>query len=1460
MTMPDTHAAQPGRTSLVMATFRRTHCIGETVRQLLDAQTRPPYEIIVVNNDPAPGAEAAVRAALPNDPRIRVTSCVTGKQGACRNLGLTLATGDYVAFVDDDDDYAPTYIAALAGALDLGLRSVRSRIQTCGMAGPDCTGTPTIAHHPLTPNTMARRDALTPTWGEPPSEDRDYWARHPVQGAIDDCLVFTCRGPQQHSPRNAAQGGSWRHRFVVQALFTRDDARALPTFVSALREQRYAHFVCELFDATADDRLARPLARIVAEDARFRVRTVDAQHVVRDRLLAMGSAAAGADARADAGTPTDARSTIHAHAREPELTWQADDVLVMLRVNERLAHAGVLTRLAHVYGEHDDIWATFGACTTEPFTASWPQASFPPATWSTRAFRAHAGVIGEYAPLTVRASLATALAVTSDAHALAPAAGATVSDDDADLPLFLAVLERAGASHVYPMADVQVIKSLTRSAYTSATARQASIARQFEIRAREVLPVLHALPDMGATAPVSESVTAPVTDPITWIGPVYDPSGYGNELRQFVLALDNLGTRAVLRAAGNHSPRFQAAAGAALRDRLDVMLAEPQGADATTIVHLPPSFLQRLPGARYMIARTMFETDGLPAAFVQRCNTMDELWVPSAFNVETFRKAGVRAHMVEMPGAIDSARFHSGHAPLVVPGVHGTVYLSTIEWKSRKGWQTLLDAWAEAFAPGDDVTLLIRASIPGHTESDSAPEIWRQIDAHLATRKRTRAQLATIVVMGRAIGDDDVPRLYATAQAYVAATSGEGWGYPYMEAMASGLPTIATRWSGNLAFMHDDNSLLCDVERLVPAIDAFVGDMPGQRWALPSARHLASLLRTVVDDPARVRTLADTAKHEMRTRWTWQHAAARVQERLAELAERRGAAQRMTHGVTQRETQGVTPTTTAAAPHVAPDTRSIPVRWEGPQFTHASLGLVNREVCAQLHAAGDIDLLVRPTQAHDFTPEPSSPLAPLWQQMRQRVTHTPRAAAVHVAHQWPPVFDAPREGAWVLMQPWEYGGLPGSWIPLIRDQVDEYWVYCSWQRSCAIDSGIPADKVHIIPLGTDPTRYRPDGPRYPLATKKRTKLLAVGGIIPRKGMDLLVSTYLKTFTAQDDVCLVIKGLSARWAYQGNPGQTDFAALPALAAAEGAAEIEFIGDTLDDDAVASLYRACDALVAPFRGEGFGLPVVEAMASGLPVIVTHAGPMFDLCDHDTAFLVPAGQSPVSQGIAGAAPGRLGFWWADPDTTVLAQHMRQVVSDPAHARAVGARARARVLERFTHAHTAAAVTARVRVLATRTPVREAAAAPFTPDAVPFPLDQPRGVVFVHAPEWHHDAWRDVVQAFLRTFSQGDDVSLVLAHDPAQGMDEAQIAADIAALREACGRTEADSPDLLLVPGDMSDTMLASLYAGADCVLVAPRDASARVRAAAMGVPVASAGDELRVVYEHAHGALVADAHFVT
>ena len=133
-------------------------------------------------------------------------------------------------------------------------------------------------------------------------------------------------------------------------------------------------------------------------------------------------------------------------------------------------------------------------------------------------------------------------------------------------------------------------------------------------------------------------------------------------------------------------------------------------------------------------------------------------------------------------------------------------------------------------------------------------------------------------------------------------------------------------------------------------------------------------------------------------------------------------------------------------------------------------------------------------------------------------------------------------------------------------------------------------------------------------TSDREYFLYVGGPAPRK-LDILVPLYLELYVQKMiDIPLVFVGKSfPMW-----PKSIELD--KALKDAVSCGAIELRGCVTDEE-LAALYRNAVALVYPSRYEGFGLPPIEAMSLGCPVITTKAGSLHEVCG-DAAYYVEVG----------------------------------------------------------------------------------------------------------------------------------------------------------------------------------------------------------------------------------------------
>ncbi|MGA2509757.1 MAG: glycosyltransferase [Candidatus Acidiferrales bacterium] len=271
--------------------------------------------------------------------------------------------------------------------------------------------------------------------------------------------------------------------------------------------------------------------------------------------------------------------------------------------------------------------------------------------------------------------------------------------------------------------------------------------------------------------------------------------------------------------------------------------------------------------ARFRVGRTTFETDRLPVGWLEACQAMDEVWVPSQFNRDVFAAEGVDEKKLKvLPEGVHTEIFRPDVQPLDIPYRRGFNFLSIFEWTQRKGPELLLRAYLTEFKADEDVALIIKTYARPDPRTEILPRLVNFVEREMGLPLE---KAPAIIVLPGFMRNEDIPRLYRVADAFVLPSRGEGWGRPYMEALASECPVIASRWSGQTDFLHDRNSYLIDCKVVPAPANIDVELYAGHCWAEPDFDQLRHLMRHVFTHREEAKRLSVQGRREMVERWDW---------------------------------------------------------------------------------------------------------------------------------------------------------------------------------------------------------------------------------------------------------------------------------------------------------------------------------------------------------------------------------------------------------------------------------------------------------------------------------------------------------------------------------------------------------------------------------------------------------------
>jgi glycosyltransferase involved in cell wall biosynthesis len=213
------------------------------------------------------------------------------------------------------------------------------------------------------------------------------------------------------------------------------------------------------------------------------------------------------------------------------------------------------------------------------------------------------------------------------------------------------------------------------------------------------------------------------------------------------------------------------------------------------------------------------------------------------------------------------------------------------------------------------------------------------------------------------------------------------------------------------------------------------------------------------------------------------------------------------------------------------------------------------------------------------------------------------------------------------------------------------------------DYGVPLERIEVVPVGVDPDLFKP----VPGVQRVPGRILCTtSSDVTLKGLRFLLEAVAKVRTDRRVELVII----------GKPRAES--RTPQLIAKYGLTDIVTFVHGVTDERIVELYSECELAVVPSLYEGFSLPAIEAMASGVPLLATSGGALPEVAGThgETCFLVPPG-----------------------DSEALAAMIRIALDQPEWRARVGAAGRARVVDNWSWAHTASRTVEQYhRVLADR------------------------------------------------------------------------------------------------------------------------------------------------------------------
>lgn len=238
---------------------------------------------------------------------------------------------------------------------------------------------------------------------------------------------------------------------------------------------------------------------------------------------------------------------------------------------------------------------------------------------------------------------------------------------------------------------------------------------------------------------------------------------------------------------------------------------------------------------------------------------------------------------------------------------------------------------------------------------------------------------------------------------------------------------------------------------------------------------------------------------------------------------------------------------------------------------------------------------------------------------------------------------------------WETDRLPKLWREIFKQNYDQIILGCEWNKE--IYSKDCKQQLDIIPV-----------PVYSKnITKKNNDIFTIFSLsqwIPRKGFDVLIKAFYQEFYYNDDVKLFIKTYRGE-ASGGNAEEEKNAIFSSALSLKNSVvdytntpkcKLEIKTGVVSEEELNSYYSYADVFCLVSRGEGFSIPMAEAVINSIPTISPNIGGHLDFLDKQNNFFVDSEYVPIDEVAKGNFYSSLEMNQVEPKIISLRKNLRE------------------------------------------------------------------------------------------------------------------------------------------------------------------------------------------------------------